>query len=241
MSDKRERIAAAELIEDFGLYPRTAVDTTNISRIVEVIRAGRDENLRVVADRKSKRIVDGFHTRRAYIRVFGDESTIPIEWRDYANDAELYADACRLNVAHGKPITGSEHTHAVLRGVDNGLDQMALAEIFGIRPEKIAEIVKIRVGHISKPSARGRSVKKSSAKPTVFALKNSVRHLWGTNPEFTPEQVKAHNSGPGTPTWLMVKQVADYLEYGLMDLSDSRVIEQLDRLERLLAEKSVKV
>lgn len=231
---KREQIAAAELVEDFSLYPRTSVDTTNISRIAEVIRAERDENLCVVADRKTKRIVDGFHTRRAYLRVHGAEATVPVEWRDYENDAQLYADACRINVAHGKPITGADHTHAVLLGVDNGLDQMALSEIFGIRQEKVEQIVKLRVGHIAKPTTNGKAAKKRSAKSQSIPLKASVKHLWGTDPEFTPKQAAAHKSGPGTPPWLMVKQVADYLESGLLDLADLRVQAQLKRLERAL-------
>lgn len=235
MSKKYEHVPAADLVEDFDVYPRENVDTTNIARLADVIRSGNDADLRVVADKASKRIVDGFHTRRAYIRVLGKEATVPVEWRHYSNDAELYADAARLNAKHGKPIMGSALTHALFRGIDLGLEEASLADIFGIRKEKVSEIVKLRMGHVRKPTLNGKKVTKSSVRAQAIPLKNSVRHLWGQNPEFTPEQAKAHDAGPGTPQWLSIKQVADYIEHGLIDLSDARVVAQLDRLRNALA------
>lgn len=223
------QVPASDLIEDFDIYPREQVDSSNTSRLAEVLRSRDDVTLRIVADRKSKRIVDGFHSRRAYICVFGDDAQVPVEWREYADEQELYLDAIRLNAAHGKPITGVGLTHALLRGVDKGIGEMALAEVFGIRPGKVEEIVKIRMGTVTVRSARGKSVR-----PRHVAMKNSVRHLWGSNPKFTPEQERVHDSLPGVSQWFMLKQVADLVESGLIDKSDARVVEQLSRLRRLL-------
>lgn len=229
-----DMVPAADLVEDFGIYPREDVDSTNVSRIAEALRADQNLVLRVVADRKSKRIIDGFHTRRAYMRVYGKDCLVPVEWRDYEKDSDLYADACRLNAKHGKAITGSALTHALLRGIDNGLDEASLAEIFGIRVQKVSEIVKLRVGIVRSTPIKDRSVKKASTVPQRVGLKNSVRHLYGTEPKLTKGQAAALDSAPGTAQWLMIKQVADFLEEGFIDWSDDRVVTQIDRLEKAL-------
>lgn len=55
----------AELILDYGLYPRHSIDSQHVSYMVESIRAGVALPP-VVIDKKSKRVVDGFHRVTAF-------------------------------------------------------------------------------------------------------------------------------------------------------------------------------
>lgn len=234
---KQETTLAADLVEDFDLYPRENIDSSWVSALTEVLRAGDSFVNPVIACKESKRIVDGFHRRRAAIRVYGPETaTVPVEWRDYESETEIYADACRATRDAKKPLTGNSLTHALLRGLDLGIKEPALAEILGIRTEKVHEIVAIRAGRVSVTKARGKTAKARNPAQRAhrIPLKQSVKHLWGTDAELTTEQATAHDSGPGTPQWLMFKQAADYLEYGLADLKDHRVAEQVERLRQVI-------
>src|SRR5688572_13414948 len=64
-SNEMETIKASELVEDFDLYPRGDVDGTHVLSLVQALEAGV-ELPPIIACKKTKRIVDGFHRRRAF-------------------------------------------------------------------------------------------------------------------------------------------------------------------------------
>lgn len=228
-----EKVLASELVEDFKFYPRSAVDSTHVTDIAEAFRAGQ-ELPPVVACRKTKRLVDGFHRTRAIKRVFGDEAEISVEWRDYPTEQALYLDALRMNAHNAKKISGNDRTHAIIVGLDLNLKPAAIAEAFGVTVERVELIVAIKTGHMKRTTAKGKQITQR------LSLKNSVRHLQGTNPELTPEQAKVIESSPGQSQGLLIRQLADLIEAELIDWSNETAVAQLDRLYQLLKERMKK-
>lgn len=57
-------------------------------------------------EKKSKRIVDGFHRHRVYSRLYGVDHEVEVVEKTYKNDAALFLDAARYNSAHGLKMGG---------------------------------------------------------------------------------------------------------------------------------------
>jgi ParB-like chromosome segregation protein Spo0J len=131
---KTQRFNLAELVFDFTLYPRNELSSQHISILVDAVRAGATLPPLIV-DRKSKRIVDGFHRAKAYEDLGTEE--VEVILNDYATDAELFADAVRLNAGHGRAFDNFDRRRAVLR----------LAE-FGFTPEQISKIARVPLPRI---------------------------------------------------------------------------------------------
>ena len=87
-----KKMKAAELVLDFDLYPRNSLDPHNVKNIIEAISSGI-ELPPVIADRKSKRVIDGFHRVRGNLRLFGDDAEISVIEKDYRNEAAMFLDA----------------------------------------------------------------------------------------------------------------------------------------------------
>src|SRR3989304_5097614 len=98
---RTEKVPLEELVEDFEVYPRTMVSAPHVATLCDAIQAG--QNLPpIVADRKSKRVTDGFHRLRAAKRLKLEK--IECEFRSYKSEADLFADAVRMTSAHGRPL-----------------------------------------------------------------------------------------------------------------------------------------
>jgi hypothetical protein len=231
-------LLAATLIEDFTLYPRSEVSAQEVADLCEHLRAG-ETMPPIIADSKSLRVIDGFHRLRAVKRVFGESAKIRVELRTYNNDSEMYEDALKSNARHGRRITGSELTHAVLRGVNEfKIEATRLALVIGVTPDRIEQIVPGRVGSIvsgGKPPVLA-SVKlpDGGVSKRYVALKPSVRHLWGTNPELTEEQAAVIDRAPGQPQALLFRQTREIVEQKLVDWNNPAAVRELRELKRVL-------
>lgn len=140
MAHKTKTVKASELIEDFAIYPRNCVWEGHVGDLAESIRAGAALPP-VVADSKAMRIVDGFHRRRAHVKVNGEEAPIEVMLVDYANDAEMVSDAITRNAHHGRRLTTADIARCA-----------ELAKRYKISREKLAGILEItrdRLGDIT--------------------------------------------------------------------------------------------
>jgi hypothetical protein len=89
----------------------------------------------IIVDVKSKRIIDGFHRVKAYLSVFGEEAEIPVEFRHYENDMDMFLEAARLNVAHGLPLSPKDKVHVLLTAKKHKIPLMQIAEALKMRKE----------------------------------------------------------------------------------------------------------
>lgn len=152
-----KKIMLAELIEDFEIYPRNRVDDTHVSDLARALASG-EKMPAIIADRKTKRIVDGFHRRRAYLRHFGENAEAEVEFKNYASEKEMIEDAVALNSRHGRKLDRHDQTRIVLILARHGVSTDEIALLLHI-PEPMVTELNLRVltmpGGQSMPSKRG--------------------------------------------------------------------------------------
>lgn len=216
----------ADLVEDLELYPRHAVDDANVARLALALEAGIDLPP-IVADRKSKRIVDGWHRGRAYRRVHGNGATVPVEFRSYPNEAALVEDAIHMNATHGRPFDEMDRTRAVL-----------MLERLGLKPERIATALSCPVEKVEKLRLRV-----ATANATVDAtvpgtrkvtLKRPMAHFAGKT--LTRPQAEAHDRAPGTSYLLVARQLLDAVRLNLYAPDDEKIGKAFKELRKALQE-----
>lgn len=216
-----QKVKAATLIEDFGLYPRSQVDGSHVQKLAEALLAG--ETLPPIVVDESGRIIDGFHRRRAVLRVYGDDAEIEVEVRQYANDRERYLDTLRMNARHGKGISGAELTGAILKAEHFKLKPKVVASALGIRTERVEKICQTKTAELRQAvTAHGRKI----------PLKRSVYHLAGKT--LTEPQAEAMDMLPGQPQSLLIQQLIRLITTDSLNLEDGRVVSGLIRLRDLL-------
>jgi hypothetical protein len=223
---------AADLIEDFALYPRHHVSDFHVGEICRAIEGGT-EMPPIVACRRTKRIVEGFHRRRAYLKL--GISKIEVEFRDYDSDSEHWQDAIRL-----QPKGLNFDPRDELRIMQISMDKFKLSE------EYIAQMLKTSVSHLRKIKPRFATVqeaeqaksamrRKPARKPERIALKGSTRHLSGQT--ITRRQADANERAPGLPYQALVSQIIDGLRNSLVP-SPAENPRLWERLEELATEIS---
>jgi len=96
------------LVLDFTLYPRCRVDDQHASYMLESVKAGV-ELPPVIIDKKSKRVIDGFHRVTAMKRFFKlnkkEKPEITAIIKTYKSEADMFLDAMKYNAAHGRMLT----------------------------------------------------------------------------------------------------------------------------------------
>jgi hypothetical protein len=215
----------AELVEDMAVYPRHAVDDVHVARLVKALEVG-ETFPPLVADKKSKRLSDGWHRARAYRRVLGASGVVDVELRDYANEQELLLDAIALNATHGRPLEKMDQVRCVI-----------LAENIGVDVPRIASAMRLSVQEVKKLEIHIAYAPKESTASTVpgtttLVMKRPVRHLSGTT--LTKEQAEAQVSVPGTSYLLLAEQLYDAVTLDMANRNDERLMEKLRELRDAL-------
>ena len=212
-----EMVKVGLLKEDGDLYPRQKIDQTHVAHIVSAIKSG-DVMPPLVADRKTKMLIDGAHRRRGYQRAFGPDYETPVVFKDYPNRAEMLLDAIRYNSAHGNNLTASDRAHCRI-----------LSQGMKIPPVRFCEAMRIplvqyggfKVAFMGKGKGR-----------VDLPLKPGMRHLAGQ--ELTPRQVEVNDHLNGNDPLYLVKCITELLEVGAFDLDDEKTVQRLTALHQAL-------
>lgn len=165
----------AELVLDFDLYPRSNVDSHNVRTIVDALAAGA-ELPPVIADKKSKRVTDGFHRVRAHLQHFGPDAEIDVIEKVYKDEGAMFLDAMRYNAAHGARLDPNDRTHCVIIAERLSIPLDAVAGALNMPVEKLGHL---RVDRIAR--SEGLSI----------PLKQTVKHMAGKR--LTHRQVEAND------------------------------------------------
>lgn len=210
---------AASLVLDYGIYPRMVVSQHLIRRYVEVLRTGVVFKDAVVADRGSRRVIDGFHRCTAALRHFGPEAELEVEWRDYADEHAMFLDAAGLNVAHGMPLSRFDAAHCIEVARRLGVPEDRMARVLGLTEHKYEHEKATRFAE--GPDGQ------------LVLLKRSVQHMAGH--KLTDRQVMGNAHASGWPLRFHVDQTINMLDNGLADLSEAGLLDRLHTLAHVLA------
>ncbi len=208
---------AASLVLDFDFYPRNNINSHNIRLIAEAMAIG-EEMPPIIIDKKSKRVVDGFHRVKAALRT-GPDTKITVAEKTYKNDAAMFADAMRLNAIHGLQLDSCDKTRCAIIGEKLGMSLTIIAAALHMTTDKLGTL------HTG-------STAKSSTGMTTIPLKRTNRHMAGK--KLTKKQEKANERSTGLNQQTYANQLIELIESGLLNKSDDRLMVRLQVLHGLL-------
>ncbi|MBA7584142.1 hypothetical protein ES708_26095 [subsurface metagenome] len=211
-----DRIKVSELLLDYELYPRERIEPFNVTQMVEALKAGR-ELPPIVVDRKSHRVVDGFHRLRAYQKLYGLDAEIPVEVRDYKDDAQMFADAVRLNANHGRQLSTYDRARCIARAESLKLEPAVISSILNMTLERIADMKVERF---------------ATYKMEPRVLKRTTAHLAGK--ELTDDEAEYNIKAGGMHQTFYINQVIAMLEADTANWENQKVGNALKKLCDLL-------
>lgn len=213
-----EQIELAKLVKDYTLYPRNDVNDMHVRDLLTALTAGATLPP-IIAEAKTFRIVDGFHRYEAFSKHLGTAGVVPVELRTYASDAALFLDAVALNSGHGRKLDRHDQTRIVLRLRELHVDDQTIAVTLHV-PEPEIPILAVRVLHDS----TGQRI----------PLKRGLQHLRGQ--KLTANQIKVVSSVRSGEAGRLCMELSGLLREGLVDLTDHRIVTQLQELAHHIEE-----
>ena len=217
------QVKASELVFDFGVYPRAAVDKQHVGYIAQAIQAGA-EMPPVVVCKKTRRIVDGFHRTRAMQQIHGPDAPVTIVEKTYRDEKALFLDTVRYNSSHGRNLTTYDRAHCSILATNLGIDDAAIASALHVSEQYLGDLRVDRAAVVGEGAA-GLHV----------PIKRTIRHMAGKH--LTQEQARANESLSGMNQLFYVNQVITLIEAGLLDTANEPLLTGLRRLGKLIADR----
>jgi hypothetical protein len=215
---KTARRRLADLVEDYDLYPRTKVDGVNVREIVSVIESGAGLEIPPIIVDPRNRIVDGYHRRRAWLKVLGETGEVDVVVREFASDAEAFAAAVNYNRSHGRKLSSTDLTRAALRLRDLGYSDEAITTVVRIPLPQVERVaVRVAVNQAGEPVP---------LKPSDQMLRGRI---------LTDEQVKFLDSRTASSYEHLARQLIGGLDLGLVPADDPKLRATLRELTEALA------
>jgi hypothetical protein len=209
-----------DLVEDLEIYPRHAIDDKLVTDLLRALDSGVTLPP-VLVDKRSKRIVDGWHRARAHRRKLGPAGVIDVDLQAYASDADLVLAAVTINSAHGKRLEEIDKTRAVLMLQRYRIERVAIAAALHVPEERVTKL-SVRV---ARAEHAGLGTVPGTKK---ICLKRPVAHLEGQT--LSDEQVAVHGMLPGTSFLLIARQLKEALRVQMVNLEDERLAALLRQL-----------
>jgi hypothetical protein len=211
----------SSLVLDWSVYPRHELSTRSMASIREAKRAAV-ELPPIIADKASKRVVDGFGRYHVYAADDGPDCEVRVELRPYVSEAELFRDAVTLNVGRGDDLTRWDLLHSA-----------NIAEGLGIGEDAFAT-------WISWTSPTWTAYRKERTVKTMqdgrADLKRSLRHLWSADAELNDRQVAANDHVDGMGQVYHVDQLIWHIGADSLDPTNERLRERAAYLAPRLTE-----
>ena len=213
-----QKVKVADLVLDYGLYPRGSVNSKNVSEIATARMEGVDVPP-VLACQKTKRVVDGFHRYKAEILAFGDDAEIDVLFKRYKNDQALFLDSVRYNASHGYKLQSFDRTRCTLIAERLQIDLTELSKAINIPAEKLE---KLRMDRVAK--------NQNLSQP----IKTTIRHMTGRR--MNRRQWEANEKLSGMQQVFYANQLIELIESKLLDASDKKLMKRLAHLSELLSD-----
>lgn len=219
-----ETVKTNELIRDAAFHARQGkLDAMHVQKLVDAEEAGSPVDASphgapVVACRLRKIVVEGWHRIEAKNRVYGaDEALILVEWRDYADEAAMYADVLAHGAESKLALSYHNQQSAYLRAVD-----------LGIAPEKVAGLLSVPLGKLEKRVVT--AVERRTG--NIIPLKAPLRHMAGT--QLTEAQRLVNERSDGRSVKWHADQISARVRNDMLAWQDEPMLKSLIELRDLL-------
>jgi hypothetical protein len=213
------KMKAAELVLDFEIYPRNNVDGKHVRDIADA-RAAGVEMPPVIVEKKSHRVVDGFHRVKGEILFAGEDASVLVIEKTYRDEAALFLEAMSLNAAHGAKLDPCDRTRCAI-----------IAERLSIPLDQVAGALHMPADKLG--ALRANRTATSPGGMTI-PIKRTIRSHAGKR--LTRRQVAANEKLSGMNQQFYANQLIELIEADLLDKDDQILTERLRVLHGLLGE-----
>lgn len=221
------KVKLSTLVLDYTLYPRHHISEFNVNSIMRALRAGFAIPP-VIADRKTKKVTDGFNRCESVGRVFGPDADIEVEWRDYKNEAAMFEDAMALNTAHGEKLNSYDMARCAI-----------IAQQLGIQEERLAACLHATVSWLE--NLRTRKIAEGPDGPmplkgtlTELAKRQNAAVEAGGEPKpLTAKQVHANEGSSGVSWWFLLDKAIHALRENILPLTNQKAVLRVQKLHDL--------
>lgn len=204
------KLATDKIVIDEQIYPRKSVNEYNVSKLVFAHETGA-KFPPLIVEAKTNRLVDGRHRYEVYKRA--GLKTCEVTQKVYASEADLYADAVRLNIAHGHSLDQFDVRNSIIR-----------LEQYGYKIEQISEIVRLPVDNIERIH-RGFAASEDGA---PLALKGGLGHMRGQT--LTARQQEVNRNYAGGKATFYARQIRELLDSDMWPTQSESFITEMNRL-----------
>lgn len=173
---QQKLLKVSEIKTDDRLYPRMGSDFKTVARYYNAIKSGAKFPPIVVASTdRGNILIDGKHRLEA---TKGCKIThIQAEVKSGLTDKEIYLEAVKSNMTHGRQFSTQEVTQIAVTLKDMDMNLNEISEIVRIPADKLNEFVASRISRITES---GRDI----------ALKKSLYNVFGGLPMKEEENVE---------------------------------------------------
>ena len=196
---------------DESLYPRTQIDSTHVTGIMLAMKAGA-QMPPIQVDRKTKRVIDGFHRGKAHIKL-GLE-TIDVEWVNCKDDQHFYALAVEANAGHGRPFSPFDRARIQQR-----------AEELGFSIERVSQILRVPIESLQ---VQRKTVFAQDEQGQPVPLKRTI--AWKAGQTLSVREIQANKKLSGMNATFTVNQLLELFEAELIDWNNDALVQGLGRL-----------
>ena len=163
-----DMVRLGELVIDDGILPRAALNFAHVDTLKNAVLAG--ESLPpIIAERSTRRVVDGLHRYKMYVQLYGEGHEVEVDFRDFADDNELWLAAVAANATHGLAYTTYDRRRILVE-----------AEKRGISRDVISTAIRMPVEKADKKIADGSAfVKTTAGNRERVALRTALKPLAG--------------------------------------------------------------
>jgi hypothetical protein len=209
----------SELNFDPELYPRLKTSWLTAYQYAEAMKAGAIFPPITVGVFEGKPyVIDGWH--RVEAKKLLNEEYISAYVRSFESKAEMFAEAVKLNAAHGRPLTTTEKVRVI--------DQL---EKYGFQPIEISKIVGVPIDKISLFKAR--IIRLRDGTPIYGkAITIKAAEKAGGNPAAVDQ-----SKFIGRDLTTMLQQIIEMIEGGIYPFEDKNIAELTVKLYTLIKDK----
>ena len=212
------KVKLATLTLDYSLYPRHYIDEQTVNDYVHALKAGATFPP-IIVDKKTNRVTDGFKRYTAHLRFLGEDGEIEVTFRSYRNEGEVLLDAIRLNTAHGERISRHDMKRCVILCESLGLSEKDMAGALNVTAERLEEL-RAQIHHTRSGDR--------------LAAKQATMHL--IDKPLSAKQAEGLKKAGGCNQLFFVNQIISFIESGILDGGNERLMERLEYLAGLLKE-----
>lgn len=215
-----KKVKICDLVEDLEFYPRFQLSEQHARNLQEAIRAGA-EMPPLVIEKSTKKIVDGWHRKRAYEKEYGPDHQVLVIEKTYKNPGEMILEAASLSAQHGLRLQPCDFARVIHKAKQYGVEDLSvIAKALSVTPVKLESIVSHRFARAEPGSVR------------AVPIKRTIQHMAGH--DMTDGQVEANKKLSGMSQLFYVNQLITLLENDLIDKEDEKLLVGLKHLHELL-------